>query len=190
MCTRYPRKLLRYLKEVEHFTIREIERGICYVEGDRFPIQIIIIPRLSKQENLWLKNLTNHLEHVSDAKDLITEYMKYKDNVLYQSVMDVVVSANIEKFREVKKMCNALMELMKDEFDETEKKGISQGMTKGQSLQMITLIQRKLKKGKSLETAAYELEEDTDAIKDIYEMVKAHPAAGNEDIYQFLHPVT
>ncbi len=36
--------------------------------------------------------------------------------------------------------------------------GISQGMTKGQTLQMITLFQRKLKKGKPLETTAYELE--------------------------------
>ncbi len=149
----------------------------------------IYLPRLSKQENLWLKNLTNHLEHASDAKDLITEYIKHKNNVLYQSVMDVIVPANIEKFQEVKKMCNALMELMKDEFEEIEKMSISQGMSKGQTLQMITLIQRKLKKGKSLETAAYELEENTDAIKDIYEMVKAHPAAENEDIYQFLHPV-
>lgn len=85
-------------------------------------------------------------------------------------------------------MCNALMELMKDEFEKIEKRGISQGMTKGQMLQMITLTQRKLRKGKSLETAAYKLEEETDAIKDIYEMAKAHPAAGSEDIYQYLHP--
>ena len=48
-------------------------------------------------------------------------------------------------------------------------------MTKVQTLQIIILIQRKLKKGKSLKTAAYELEEDTDAIKDNCEMVKAHP---------------
>lgn len=107
-------------------------------------------------------------------------------------------------------MCEALMELMKDEFEEAERKGIlqgfSQGITQGrtegkmegkiegkmegQKLSIITLIQCKLKKGKSLEAAASELEQEPEDIKDIYEMTKAHPAANSEDIYHYLYSET
>ena len=45
----------------------------------------------------------------------IDQYQKHEKNVLYQSVMDVIIRANPEPFREeAEDMCEALMELMKD----------------------------------------------------------------------------
>lgn len=206
ICSHCPRKLIRHLMQIEHYTVCEIEQGIFHIKGDRFPIQIIITSRLSKEENFWLKSLTDQLKSASDAKDLLYEYQKHKTNTLYQSVMDVIIRANKEKFQEGKEMCEALMELMKDEFEEAEKKGILQGFSQGrtqgrtegkiegkmegQKLSIITLIQCKLKKGKSLEAAASELEQEPEDIRDIYEMTKAHPAANSEDIYHYLYPAS
>ena len=43
-------------------------------------------------------------------------------NALYRSVMELIVRANKQKFEEVKGMCDALRELMKDEIEAEAKK--------------------------------------------------------------------
>lgn len=60
-------------------------------------------------------------------------------------------------------------------------------MAEGQELNLISLIQRKVRKHKPLEVIARELEAGIDSIRDIYEMVKSNPLAGEEDIYRRLH---
>lgn len=49
---RYPRELIRHLKEVRHYTIDNPEEGIYYVIGDILPIQILVTNRLSPEKNL------------------------------------------------------------------------------------------------------------------------------------------
>ena len=114
---RYPRELIRHLKEVRHYTIDNPEEGIYYVIGDILPIQIIVTKELTEAENLWLKSLTNELEQNETAEKLLEEYSKNQANALYRSVMELIVRANKQKFEEVKGMCDALRELMKDEID-------------------------------------------------------------------------
>lgn len=257
VCSRYPAKLVKHLKEFLNCDVSNIETGIYYVVNNILPIQFIITSRLTQKENLWLKSLTNHLEHAKEADYLVSEYRKHKNNTLYQSVMDIIVRANIEKFREVKEMCEALKELMKDEYDamyqyfeaknqeienrnrevenkyrevenrnqevesrnrevenkyqEVENRNqeieiqkleiqrqkqkiesqkgeiLRRGVTEGQERTLISLILRKLKKHKPLETIASELEEEPDTIKKIYDMAAAHPEDNAEKIYQYLH---
>lgn len=91
--------------------------GIYYVTGDKIPIQIIVTKELTEAENLWLKSLTNELEQNETAEKLLEEYSKNQANALYRSVMELIVRANKQKFEEVKGMCDALRELMKDEID-------------------------------------------------------------------------
>ena len=63
---------------------------------------------------------------------LIDEYRKHGKNVLYQSMMDVIVRANTRQFnREDKKMCEALRELMEEEFEAERGKARSEGMKEG-----------------------------------------------------------
>lgn len=63
---------------------------------------------------------------------LIDEYRKHEKNVLYQSMMDVIVRANTQQFnREDKKMCEALRELMEEEFEAERGKARSEGMEEG-----------------------------------------------------------
>lgn len=124
---KYPVKLIKHLQRKRGYRVKKEETGIYYVEGDYFPMQILVTGRLSETENFWLRNLTNRLEGTKAAEKLINEYEKHKNNNLYQAVMNIVVRANKETFREVKGMCDALMELMKDELDEARQEGIKQG---------------------------------------------------------------
>ena len=67
----------------------------------------------------------------ASAEKLVKEYGKHKDNLLYQSVMDIIVRANTEQFQEVGNMCEALRELMKEEFDAVREDALKQGMEQG-----------------------------------------------------------
>ena len=64
------------------------------------------------------------------AEKLIDEYQKYGKNVLYQSMMDVIVRANTQQFnRRYKRMREALRELMEEEFEAERGKARKEGRT-------------------------------------------------------------
>jgi len=98
VCSRYPRKLLRYLQKEQHRTIERQEAGIYHIPDGLFAIQLIVTKQLPEESNLWLKSLTNNLESDKDAERLLHAYGKHRTEGLYQSVMDVVVRANKERF--------------------------------------------------------------------------------------------
>ncbi len=131
VCQKYPRELFRHLMKERNLQVQKVYEGIYYVIGDTLPIQVVVTGELSKKESLWLRNLTNQLKSTEDAEELLRDYKKHKKNTLYESVMDIIVRANEEKFEEAKKMCKALEELMKDELEakkiEGEEIGIKQG---------------------------------------------------------------
>lgn len=88
--------------------------------------------QLDPSENLWLRSLTNDLHESQMAEKLIDEYQKYGKNVLYQSMMDVIVRANTQQFnREDKRMREALRELMEEEFEAERGKARKEGRTEG-----------------------------------------------------------
>lgn len=122
VCGNYPGKVMKHLERVRRLRVEKQEPGIYYICGDVFGMQLIVSSEL-EEDNLWLKNLTNDLAERETAEKLLKEYGKHKKNELYRSVMDIIVRANRGKFEEVKGMCDALMELMKDELDEREKRG-------------------------------------------------------------------
>ena len=129
---RYPRELIRHLEEVRHYTIDNPEEGIYYVIGDILPIQILVTNRLSPEKNLWLYSLTDTLKDMSVTRQLLEDYKKNKENQLYQAVMEIIVKANENRLKEGKRdMCNALLELMKDELDEKREEGIREGESLG-----------------------------------------------------------
>ena len=140
---RYPRELIRHLKEVRHYTIDNPEEGIYYVIGDILPIQVLVTNQLSPEKNLWLYSLTDTLKDMSVTRQLLEDYKKNKENQLYQAVMEIIVKANENRLKEGKQdMCNALLELMKDELDEKREEGIREGIKEG--------INEGIKEGESL----------------------------------------
>ena len=83
-----------------------------------------------------MRHLTDELEETETAKHLIEQYGKHKGNNLYKSVMDLIVRANKDKFKEAKIMCEALEELMKDELEAKKAEGLALGKAEG----IITLL--------------------------------------------------
>ena len=108
----YPRKMIRHFKDARKYIIEKAEAGIYYVHGDVIGIQIIVTSQLTPEKNLWLYSLTDDLADSGVMKKLLYEYMgKDKDN-LYSAVMQVIVTANEERFREEDEgMCDALLEI-------------------------------------------------------------------------------
>lgn len=110
VCSIYPRKLILHLQKIRNYKVLEREKGIYDIIGDKIPIQIIL------------------------TKELLADYSRHKDNILYKSIMDIIVRANREKFREAKDMCDALLELMQDELDEKKAEGERIGKELGKEL--------------------------------------------------------
>ena len=58
------------------------DSGIYYLIGDAIPIQLVIVPKLSKEHNYWLNNLRNDLKAGSEIKKITeTSYGKSSGNI-------------------------------------------------------------------------------------------------------------
>ena len=113
---KYPRKVIEHLTKERGYKIRKEEEGIYYVEGDIFPIQILVTSRLSKEKNLWLSSLTDQIE-IDRIQNLMKIYLKNRNNPLYRSVMKTLTNANRDKFKEendVKSEDEILVEICKE----------------------------------------------------------------------------
>ena len=115
VCLGYPREMCNYLEQTLHRSITEVGEGIYYISDPVFPIQLLVQKRLSEEENFWLKNLTNDLNEKQKAERLLVEYKKHESDLLYRSVMNIIVRANRERL-EVNDMCEALEELLEFHF--------------------------------------------------------------------------
>ena len=96
----YPRELLQHLMQTLNYKVEQQEEGIYYIFGDMFFIQLLVTSRLSKEQNLWMKSLTNKIKEKEQIQTIIEEYGKHKNNKLYKAVMNLIVRANEENFKE------------------------------------------------------------------------------------------
>ena len=111
VCYHYPRNMLRKLEQDRKMAVEQQDSGIYYLIGDAIPIQLVIVPKLSKEYNYWLNNLRNDLKAGSEIRNFIESYSKNKNSKLYQSLADAVMRANWEKLKEGSNLCEALKEL-------------------------------------------------------------------------------
>lgn len=126
----YPRKFFKHLKARRGIQIEKYDKGIYYLIGDIIPMQVIVTPKLSEEQNLWLKHLTNRLKS-HEVGHLIREYKKYRNEPLHKSIMELIIRANNETFKGAMNMCDALMELFKEEFEQREGVLLQQGIEQG-----------------------------------------------------------
>ena len=99
VCYHYPRNMLRKLEQDRKFSVEQQDSGIYYLVGDAIPIQLVIVPKLSKEHNYWLNNLRNDLKAGSEIRKFIESYSKNKNSKLYQALADAVMRANWEKLK-------------------------------------------------------------------------------------------
>ena len=132
-CSRYPKKLVRHLIRERGYQIIQSEKGIYYIEGDVFPVQLVLSPELTEEQNLWLKSLTNQIKDDKTIGKLVRDFQQHTNNIWYISMMNMIVRANMKKFQEVQDMsvCEALEELMHDELEECRKRGWMDGQKAG-----------------------------------------------------------
>ena len=71
-------------------------------------------------------------------------------------------------------MCTALVELRQE------------GKLEGEIVKIISIVRKKLRKGKSLSVIAEELEETEEIIAPVFELVKTYPDTSDDDIYAML----
>ena len=121
ICNHFPRKMVQHLKEFRGLDISHVAAGIYYITGDAFPIQLLVTRELDSKENLWLQSLRNNMSKPEEIEVLLKEYEVKKSSKLYQAAMEVITRANWDAVKEVKEtMCEALKELMAEEFQEQE----------------------------------------------------------------------
>ena len=187
---------IRKLEQDRKMTVEQEDSGIYYLIGDAIPIQLVIVPKLSKEHNYWLNNLRNDLKAGSEIKNFIESYSKNKNSKLYQALADAVMRANWEKLKEGSNMCEALKELFADDFKESELKGRNagriegriEGRTEGAASKIIELVIKKHQKGYTAEATADMLEEPVSRIRQIYDVIeKSSPDYDAETIYKQLH---
>ncbi len=83
------------------------------------------------KENLWLRSLTNNLNDAKLVDKISGIYSKHQKDERYKSVMNVIVRANREKFKEVTNMCEALREIWAEDFERARTEGLKAGMEEG-----------------------------------------------------------
>ena len=113
----------------------EAER-IYYVSGPKIPIQVIVTQQLSKEKILWLRSLTDRIKDKEDMKRLLNEYREKQKNPLYESVMQMIVRANEEKFKEADCMCEALNRIIQDQIEEKIRNSLQAGYDEGYGMGM------------------------------------------------------
>ena len=95
--------------------------------------------------------------------------------------MQKQVNAQKKEGNEVN-MCEALRDLVND----SKMEGMAEGMAQGTSLHLISMVQAKYRKGKSLVVIADETEETPDVIRPILSLVTQYPSESKEEIYERL----
>ena len=183
VCYHYPVKMLQKLEQEKNLIIDNVESGIYYFLGDSIPIQLIVIPKLSKENNYWLNNLRNDLKSGGEIRNFIEQYGKKKNSKLYQALADTIVRANWKELKEERKMCEALRDLFADDLRKSREEGRIEGK--------IEQVIKKYQKGCTVEETADMLEESTDLIKQIYDAIRqCAPDCNVEKIYKVIFDKT
>ena len=131
ICNHYPQKLLEHLKKFKRIEVEKQEAGIYYLLGDSFPIQLVIVKELSKEENYWLQNLRCNLKIGEEIQEVVRRYEQVKHKAYYSDVMNLIVRANQKQMEEEKNMCEALNELFAEELKEADLRGRKEGIEQG-----------------------------------------------------------
>lgn len=136
--------IIEYKSPTDYISINDFYKVCGYaffykadtVIEDEIPIQVIVTQQLSKEKNLWLRSLTDRIKDKEDMKRLLNEYREKQKNPLYESVMQMIVRANEEKFKEADCMCEALNRIIQDQIEEKIRNSLQAGYDEGYGMGM------------------------------------------------------
>ena len=191
---RKPKKLFRMLREVYNLSVTKRANGIYEVK-DTFLgcVQIIVTKELDPKEHVWLTSLADGMKE-DEARLLIEEAGKLSapdDREYAESILQLAMEKNKDIFEKVKgceDMCQAFWELYAPEIEAekraSEKRGEQRGEKRGERRTLISLIIKKIQRGKDILSIADAVEEPVEMIRPIYEAVLAAPDADVGQIYE------
>lgn len=107
----YPRKLIQTLKKKNHFVIEKSSPGIYYIGNNTFDIQIIVIPELPLEENLYLRCLADDLRDRSLTNRLAGDYAEHQNEEIYIKYLHQLSLATLKPKGEPLMVCEGLLNL-------------------------------------------------------------------------------
>ena len=180
----YPREMVKWLNRLYQSSVERKYPGIYYLTGLPFPTQIIVIKELSKSENRWLSRLRPGLNAGEDLNILAEEYKEKQSNPLYAACMDIILRANRSTYltgsgKEEAIMCQALTELVYELYgdkieaacEKTRVETYEKTKKETRFTTVIEMVQRKLKKHKTAEQIAEELDWEGNFIAQICQVI-------------------
>ena len=106
----FPEKLIDHLINSRGYKVEETSQGIYTVKGDILPIQVIDSRKLSANENLWLKGLSNKLEPSAVLK-ISAAAKKHGITALIRAYLNAIAHANFQAIEEAISMSTAAQSL-------------------------------------------------------------------------------
>lgn len=117
-----PMKLLQQLSE--KYNIVTTGRGIYYIEGLLFPLQIVVTQELDSSEHVWLKSMTRSMD-ICQAEKLLDSYESLQDDKYHakaKAVVSLASDVNTFVFKQIilggGKMNEELKEMLLPELGE------------------------------------------------------------------------
>ena len=107
----YPRKLMKHLICERDLSVVRSSPGIYYINKETFFIQIIVTKELLKEENLYLRCLTNQLKDKDLINKLSEDYKKHRNQEIYIKYLHQITTANSMKKGESLMVCEGLLNL-------------------------------------------------------------------------------
>ena len=155
----FPVKLLEHLKNVRGYAVEETMSGIYNIKGDILPIQVIDTRKLSEEENLWLKGLSNRLDPVAVLK-IGDKAVKQKKTALIKAYMETIAKANFQAIEEAMRMSTAAKSL--DEV--LERTGLA---AKWEARERLAIAKNMINLGLPLETIVSATKLEPEKVKEL-----------------------
>ena len=135
--SRYPQKVIRYIKDAWGWEVEETESGIHQVRGAgmALPIQFIESRKLREDENRWITGLRRDLNALSLGK-LLEGSTLHQEDALMREYLRVVLAANAKALEEVRNMGGMTIDQFLEEAGYIEKwlaRGLAQGEARGRA---------------------------------------------------------
>ena len=108
---RYPRKLMKHLREERHLTVANPSPGVYDISNETFITQIIVTRELPPEENLYLRCLTGDLQDTALVRRLADDYTIHKEQDIYTRYLHQLATANIKTKGERPMVCEGLFNL-------------------------------------------------------------------------------
>lgn len=201
------RKPVKLFDDFKRYNIlfEQTSKGIYRIKWE-FPcdVQILVTREMNPEEHIWLTSLSDHIEE-KQARRLIKEVhtLTEKDDKEYaDSVLQIAMERNKEIFDKIRRdelMCQALWDFFKTEIEQEkrnseicgerrgEQRGERRGEQRGAYTKLISIIIKKIQRGKDILSISDALEEPVEVIRPIYEAVLASPGLNAEQIYKQLY---